>query len=122
MSGDAGRRDERFTCFRVAHTADVWVSVVAPVRFNRIEIDPSGVAVRLFPDGFRHRQERSIRTEATPYLPKHRAVRAQTGTWPHLASPGLTWYRSLRQGLAVVCWTCCASGRSISKRCSTAPS
>ena len=101
MSEDGGRRDERFTCLRAAHRAEGGVSAVAPVRFNRIEIDPSGVAARLLPDGVRDPRECSIRTEAARCLSRRRAVRVHIGSWPHLALHGLAWYRSLLRTMVV---------------------
>lgn len=77
------------------------VSAVAPVRFNRIEIDPTGVAARLFPDGFWDPRECFIRTEAAPCLSRRRAVQVHIGSWPHLALPGLAWYRSLLRTMVV---------------------
>jgi hypothetical protein len=82
LTGDAGRRDERFTCLRAAHRTEAGVSAVAPVRFKRIEIDPTGGAARLFPDGFCDPRECTIRTEAAPRLSRRRAVQVHIGSWP----------------------------------------
>jgi hypothetical protein len=97
----AGSYDERFARLRAAHRTEAGVSVVAPVRFNRIEIDPFAAAARVLPGGFRDPRECSIRTEAAPYLSRRRAVGTHIGTWPHLALPGLAWYRSLRRTMVV---------------------